>query len=153
MNIQTLAQTGVNSFLIEKCDASRMPDGYFYIRKDDAPEWVREIIKETHDNGDMLPDDYKYQFVVDALEALADSDDVDNARSIMHDGVDITTSRLLHWVQSHGYRKAYADDHIQEFSPETLDAILMGGQYMEREEVFQVVLSRIENLIHRVCVI
>jgi len=116
MNIQTIAQTGVNSFSIKKCDASRMPDGYFYIRKDDA------------------------------LEALADSDDVDNARSIMHDGVDITTSRLLHWVQSHGYRKVYADDHIQEFNPETLDAILMGAQYMERDEVFQIVLSAIENL-------
>ena len=146
MNIQTIAQTGVNSFLIKKCDASRMPDGYFYIRKDDAPEWVVEIVREAHDNGDMFPDDYKYQFVVDALEALADSDDVDNARSIMHDGVDITTSRLLHWVQSHGYRKAYADDHIQEFSPETLDDILMGAQYMERDEVFQIVLSAIEKL-------
>ena len=146
MNIQTIAQTGVNSFSIKKCDVSRMPDGYFYIRKDDAPEWVVEIVREAHDNGDMFPDDYKYQFVVDALEALADSDDVDNARSIMHDGVDITTSRLLHWVQSHGYRKAYAADHIQEFNPETLDAILMGGQYMERDEVFQIVLSAIENL-------
>ena len=149
MTVQTIAQTGVNSFSIKKCDASRMPDGYFYIRKDDAPEWVVEIVREAHDNGDyftMLPDDYKYQFVVDALEALADSDDVDNARSIMHDGVDITTSRLLHWVQSHGYRKVYADDHIQEFNPETLDAILMGAKYMERDEVFQIVLSAIENL-------
>lgn len=145
MTIKTLAQIGVNSFYTKQCDPSRMPDGYFYLRHDICPEWVENLVKAAH--GDMFPDDYKYKFVVDALEALADSDDTENAEEIMRDGVDIYTSRLFHWVQSHTDRLATANAHGQEFESDTVEGFLTGGQYMERDEVFSLVLYTLENLV------
>ena len=150
-SIRSLARIGANSFHAVKCDESRMPDGFFYVKNDDAPEWVVELVKEAH--GDMLPDDYKYKFVVGALEAITESDDDaniddidDNARSIVHDNVDIYTSRLFHWVRSHTDRLATANNFGKEFEAETIEAFLSGGQYFEIDEVFQTVLSTLANL-------
>ena len=145
MTIKTLAQIGVNSFTQKQCDKSRMPDEYFYIRKDDAPEWVTQLVKEVH--GEMFPDDYKYKFVVDALEALADADDIDTAEEIMREGIEIYTYKLMHWVQSHTDRLAMANEHGKEFEADTIEAFLTGGQFNERWDVFSLVLSTLETLV------
>ena len=145
MTIKTLAQIGVNSFTQKQCDKSRMPDEYFYIRKDDAPEWVTQLVKDVH--GEMFPDDYKYKFVVDALEALADADDIDTAEEIMRDGIELYTYKLMHWVQSHTDRLAMANEHGKEFEADTIEAFLTGGQFNERWDVFSLVLSTLETLV------
>ena len=145
MTIKTLAQIGVNSFTQKQCDKSRMPDEYFYIRKDDAPEWVTQLVKEVH--GEMFPDDYKYKFVVDALEALEDADDIDTAEEIMRERIDIYTYKLMHWVQSHTDRLAMANEHGKEFEADTIEAFLTGGQFNERWDVFSLVLSTLETLV------
>ena len=144
MTIKTLAQIGVNSFTQKQCDKSRMPDEYIYIRKDDAPEWVTQLVKEAH--GEMFPDDYKYKFVVDALEALADADDIDTAEEIMREGIELYTYKLIHWVQSHTDRLAMANEHGKEFEADTIEAFLTGGQFNERWDVFSLVLSTLETL-------
>jgi len=143
-NIKNLAQIGVNSFHTVKCDKDRQPNEFFYLKNDDAPQWVIDMAKEVH--GDMLPDDYKYAYIVDALEALAEADDVDNARSIIHDSVDIETYRLFHWVQSHTERLGRANDASDEFVLDTIEGFLTAGQYIERDEVFTIVLDTLENL-------
>ena len=145
MTIKTLAQIGVNSFYTSHCFASRMPDESFYIRKDDAPEWVTQLVKEAH--GEMFPDDYKYKFVVDALEALADADDIDTAEEIMREGIELYTYKLIHWVQSHTDRLAMANEHGKEFEADTIEAFLTGGQFNERWDVFSLVLSTLETLV------
>ena len=145
MTIKTLAQIGVNSFTQKQCDKSRMPDEYFYILKDDAPEWLTQLVKEVH--GEMFPDDYKYKFVVDALEALADADDIDTAEEIMREGIEIYTYKLMHWVQSHTDRLSMANEHGKEFEADTIEAFLTGGQFNERWDVFSLVLSTLETLV------
>ena len=145
MTIKTLAQIGVNSFTQKQCDKSRMPDEYFYILKDDAPEWLTQLVKEVH--GEMFPDDYKYKFVVDALEALADADDIDTAEEIMREGIEIYTYKLMHWVHSHTDRLAMANEHGKEFEADTIEAFLTGGQFNERWDVFSLVLSTLETLV------
>ena len=144
MTIKTLAQIGVNSFTQKQCDKFRMPDEYFYILKDDAPEWLTQLVKEVH--GEMFPDDYKYKFVVDALEALADADDIDTAEEIMREGIELYTYKLIHWVQSHTDRLAMANEHGKEFEADTIEAFLTGGQFNERWDVFSLVLSTLETL-------
>ena len=49
-----------------------------YVRlKDGAPEWVTDLVHDAH--GDMLPDDWRYSVIQDALETIADSDDPEDA--------------------------------------------------------------------------
>jgi len=142
-NIKNLAQIGVNSFHTVKCDKDRQPNEFFYLKNDDAPQWVIDMVKEVH--GNMFPDDYKYAYIVDALEALAEAGDVDTARSIIHDSGDIETYRLFHWVQTHTDRLARANDASGE---NTIEGFLTAGQYMERDEVFTIVLDTLENLVN-----
>ena len=149
MTIKTLAQIGVNSFYTKQCDPSRMPDGYFYLRHDICPEWVEDLVKKAQD--DMLPDDYKYKFVVDALEALAEYD-TDDAHTIILEGVDDTTHRLFHWVQSHGYRRGYASEALEIANAngktfDDVDSIFTDAQTIEVSEVYHLVLSTLEKLV------
>ena len=145
-NIKNLAQIGVNSFYTVKCDKDRQPNEFFYLKNDDAPKWIKDMVREVH--GNMFPDDYKYAYIVDALEALAEADDVDTARSIVHENVDIETYRLFHWVQTHTDRLARANDASDEFVLDTIEGFLKAGQYMERDEVFTIVLDTLENLVN-----
>ena len=154
MTIKTLAQIAVNSFYTKQCDESRMPDGYFYLRHETSPDWVADLIKAVQ--GEMLPDDYKYKFVVDALEALAEYD-TDDAHMIILEGVDDTTHRLFHWVQSHGYRRGYASEALEIANAngktfDDVDSIFTDAQTIEVSEVYHLVLSTLENLVNDLCV-
>jgi len=57
--------------------ASRDGETY-YRKKDTAPEWVGDAVYAAHDNGAMLPDDWKYETiarVADDLTYALDNDD------------------------------------------------------------------------------
>jgi hypothetical protein len=47
------------------------------IPKDSAPVWVKDLTLSAH-NG-MLSDNYRYQMIAGALEAIASSDDTEDA--------------------------------------------------------------------------
>jgi hypothetical protein len=57
-------------------------DTYWSLKKD-APEWMTEFVHEAH--GDMFPDDHRYEFIRDALEAsariVADVQEIDGTDS------------------------------------------------------------------------
>ena len=44
----------------------------------DAPQWFTDLCHYAH--GDMLPDDWRYEFIQDALNALENDDDDENER-------------------------------------------------------------------------
>ena len=144
-SITSLARIGANSFHTVKCDESRMPDGFFYVKNDDAPEWVVELVRDAHD--DMFPDDYVYSYIVESLEALAEEDDVQTALDRLNNGVDTVTSRLLHWVSSHSFRMADANTYgVDRADFNSIDETLTGGQYYERGRIFHSVWSALQNL-------
>ena len=105
---------------------------------------IQDILFKAHD--DMLPDDYKYEFIVDALCAICDIDaqeydTEDDFRDQLLEQVeaDICNGSLLKWLASNLQRIGYCDEYLSEFSPslgEGIMPIIAGGQYLEKTEVY-----------------
>ena len=123
-------------------------DGSQYVRvKDDAPEWVRTMVYDAH--SDILPDDWRYQTIRDAIEAIMDGgtdDPSDEARHAFADDADVYNSDLLEWVGSHASRPGYVDEAQSEFGePRDFMHGIQMGQYLERGEVYGLVLDSLSS--------
>ena len=125
----------------------------FVKRSDDAPPWLEELCHDAH--GTLLPDDWRYSFIVEALDAIAHSDDPDEAES----EVDVYTHELLSWLASNLDRVGYCDEAAEEGlvsrppaasrrgpwrGPSLIERISM-GQLMERREVTASVLDSLRS--------
>ena len=113
------------------------------------PDWVRDLVQHAH--GDLLPDDWRYRTISDALEFIAESDD--DPREREHEfadaTVDVYTGARLAWLGSHLSRPGYCDDAVEDFGPPSPDGIVERaglGQYCEAAEVFALVLDALEQL-------
>lgn len=114
-------------------------DGSTYVRvRDEAPAWLRDNLHEIH-GTDMLPDDWRFEVIRDALGALDDSgcDDRNDADEVPHEiadsAVDTYNSDRAAWLASHLVRGEITDEAVAEFGGEerdTYDRIGL-GQYAE----------------------
>lgn len=50
----------------------------FVCLKDGSPAWMTSIVQHAH--GGMFPDDWRYALIERAADAIAENDDIDNAR-------------------------------------------------------------------------
>ena len=118
-------------------------------RTDEAPEWVREMMYGVH--GEMLPDDYKYAFTVDALDILEERGDEDPDELGDEVEPDIYTADLFDWYNSHAHRTGYLDEAVEEglvepIADSTELAVALGvAQYLERREVFGLVAQALQE--------
>lgn len=111
--------------------------------KSGSPQWMKDLCREAH--GDMMPDDWRYEFIVEALGALSDHRNYDNARESIEP--DVYTHDLRKWFASRLDRSSYVDQYREEFGGEgDTDAMIAGGQLVEKWEVFDAVFSAIEKL-------
>ena len=143
--VQQLAKVARCAFSFEKRE-----DGSEYWTHDgrNAPEWIAVLTTEAH--GTMLPDDSRYAFVVEALDALEEADDPDDAR----DGYECEPyfSRLVEWLRSYaGHRLSYCDDYATEYGYDLNNSngygtggLLQGGHLFERLEVLDMVRGSLE---------
>jgi hypothetical protein len=115
------------------------------IVKDGAPEWVSDLCHEAH--GDMFPDDWRYEFIEDSLERIAEADNPDDALDEIEP--DIYNADRLRWLSSHLDRAGYCDQAQDEGlvadDVDLMDRIGL-GQYMEKREVLDSVLGFLRNL-------
>jgi hypothetical protein len=123
----------------------------FYSLIDNAPEYLTELVHNAH--NDFMPDDYKYEFIYDALDIIRDYEDEDYYYEGLDNYTECHTAKLLTWLASNINRMNYLEDVINNMFPagnvKIFDA-LMGAQYTEREEVLNSVLSSIDSLIEEV---
>ena len=141
MFIQTLAHAALNAMT----QKTRGDDSKFFCFKDDAPEWMDDLSRKAHDNGNSFPDDWHYQFIFEALDALANQDDVDDARCSME--ADIYTSDLTDWLGSQNSRYAYVDQAIEETGKgDSIIQDLQAGQLLEKLEVFDAVAGFLSEM-------
>jgi hypothetical protein len=85
---------------------------------DGAPEWFTELCHHAH--GSMMPDDWRYEFIQDALHALQDGAD--------EDGIDLDTlypytADRLDWLASHLDRPGYCDEAAVDASGPPRDTV------------------------------
>lgn len=133
---------------------TRDDDSAYVTLRDDAPEWLGDLVHEAH--GDLLPDDWRYESIRSALSHIhdcdyADADEAHDGASEFADGnVDTYNGARVEWLGSHLARGGYCDEAAEELGWDPSAGIygLIGlGQYRESEEIyFSVVGSLGERL-------
>jgi len=130
-SIQKLAQEARKYFIQRERDNGDI----FITCTNDRPQWVQDLVFAAH--ADMMPDDYRYRFIFEAIDYIADHDDVDYPDEME---ADIYTSDLTAWLHSRNDRVDYLTEamNICDFS-KGFD-LLSAAQLMEKTEVYHLVL-------------
>lgn len=115
-------------------------------------DWITGICRAAH--GSMFPDDWRYEFIIDALDDLAETpDDCEDADAVKEhwderlmeafDGRYIYTAQQTGWLHSRADRLGYVDDYRKECGGDETWRDLAGGMWTEYQEVFWEVLRGI----------
>lgn len=149
MDIQGLATRAVSYFERRTRPPARPGDepSTFWTLKDRFPTWVQELAHKAH--GEMLPDDFKYETIVDALEALAEGQNPEEPNL----EADIYNHDLLTWLASNLERAGYVDEAAEQFGHARDDGPrgggIMGdiaqGQWYEKDEVWRLVAEALNK--------
>lgn len=104
---------------------------------------LKDIIRKAH--GEMLPDDYKYKFVHEALVNISNAADLDEVQC----EPDIYDHELLAWLSSNLSRVAYVDVAMLDngHSKNGLMGDIAMGQWAKKSEVLSIVINELENLV------
>lgn len=145
MTIQKLA-----SDLYDALETRRRDNGEaFHTLRDDAPEWMRDAVREAH--GDMLPDDWRYgaiKRVACAMADVAEDEDLDDAAHEACDAmVDVYNGTLCTWLASHGARMGYCDEAADEYGYDKergIIGLMQLGQFAEYREIWSALASALE---------
>jgi len=115
---------------------------WYWTIKNGAPEWVQELAWAAHAEGEILPDDSRYCFIVEALEALAEDPEEHTLEP------DIDARKLLNWLDDYpDYRIGLVDEAVSGLGWSGLLKALQAGQLKEKEEVLGIVKHFLENQI------
>lgn len=107
-----------------------------------APEWIKDLVWTAHNKGEMLPEDFRYLFIIEALEAIAENPEEPD---ILLEP-DVYTSRLIEWLDAYpSYRTGLVDEAVSQFGWNGLFEALQAGQLMEKEEVLGIVRAFLEK--------
>jgi hypothetical protein len=149
--IQTAAQQLHDAFVKDmRFDKTGLFQGDFYRLADDSPEWMRDVIRDAH-GTEMLPDDWRYETIMYAAEAIAEQDDPDEgAHGFADRRVYFYTADRLAWLASNTNRANYCDVAVDEglftFDEGRGIVDLIGaGQYEEASEVFHGLRQALET--------
>ena len=121
--------------------------GYFYkresddrwFRKDDSPKWVYDMVYDAH--CDLFPDDYRYQFVVSALDAFSNYEDPQTALEQIE--ADPYNYQLIDWLGSNAVRISYADQCCFWRDGMSITDIIRDGQVTEKYDTYHSVLKHL----------
>lgn len=99
----------------------------FVTLEDNAPEWLRDAVREAHD-GEM-PNDWRFETCRAIWQGLAETPDVDHSE-LADSLVDIYTADLLAWMAGDISRTAYVDETTANIghSDQGLAGDIMAGQ-------------------------
>jgi hypothetical protein len=136
MTIQELARQYADMFITAQRDNEET-----YLTLRDSNDNLMSLIRDAH--GDMMPDDFKYQFIHEALEAIAETDDIDDINL----EPDCYNRDLVKWVSSNLIRASAVDEAVENYSYKCFYSALRMGQSAEKEEVLYFVRSSLESIL------
>lgn len=131
--------------------ARRSGGGTFVTLREDHPPWVQELCHRAH--GDMLPDDWRYQAIMDAVEYISRSAGTldDSVNEFADSMVDVYDVDRVNWLDSNHSRGEYCNEAMRELGVSTDDpsiyAIIGMGQYQELTEVYTLVFEFLEEYV------
>lgn len=139
MTIQELAKKYADWF-----ETAVGKDDIDYLRLKKRDENISNLIYAAHDK--MLPDDFKYRFIREALEIISESSEIEDIQL----EADIYNSDLLKWIGSDLHRGYYVDQAIDDMCDGTYPGFfesLRYGQYAEKMEVLHSVILSLEKIL------
>jgi hypothetical protein len=137
--VNELAKEALGWFITDTRD-----NGEEFVKtKEGRPDWLENLIFTAH--GNMMPDDYRYKFIEDALQYISDQDeDADLDRPEIE--ADTYTSDLTKWLNSRNDRVYYLSEALEEYGTNDGFQALYLAQLCERGEVYDSVLSSLREL-------
>jgi hypothetical protein len=114
----------------------------FVTRKDDAPEWVADLVRDCHDGE--LPNDWRYETIAAIFDAIADGSD--DPGEIADGLVDVYNSDRVAWLANNLNRSSYVDDACDEHfgtSDSGVFGMLGAGQYLAIEQMASQILAAV----------
>jgi len=139
MTVQELAEEYYKYFEYKERDNGDR----FVCLKDDRPEELRDLVYKAHDK--MMPDDYKYQYIHDAIEMIADADDDRLEEPEIEP--DVYDSDLFDWLSSNLTRQYYVDEAVNDIGHgKSITDDIMYGQVEEKREVYFSVLESLRDI-------
>ena len=117
----------------------------FWTIKNRHPVWIFDMVYKVHDNGKILPDDYKYQFIVNALNYISEGNDPEEPPQFEADPY---TSDLVAWLASHRERLGMVDEAVENYGWDKergIEGAIASGQVLEKEEVFNRVMDALKE--------
>jgi len=151
MTIQELASNYLSYFVRLTRDNGDVV--WVWNSDNEVPPELKELSLAAHDG--MMPEDYKYDFIVDALMLIADSSEDDDLYGLA-DRIesDVYNSDLINWLSSNLSRAYYVNQYVEEWYSPTIPtkdfdlySLISGGQLEEKREVFYIVLNSLTELI------
>jgi hypothetical protein len=146
MTISELAREAAGHFETVTRDSGET----FVRRRDDTPEWVKDLIQEAH--GQFFPDDWRYQAISRVLDEIADreietADDIRDESLEIADGLtEIMNASLIEWLGSSLYRMGYVDEATEELGyPGSIAQAMQYGQLAEYREIIESVAQSLES--------
>lgn len=138
MDIKELAEHARSFFTTHKRGEEEI-----YVTEKRHPTWIHKMIFRIHDNGNILPDDYKYEYTVDALDLLAEGNDPEDTQL----EPDVYNHDLLKWLASHLERVGYVDEAAEDMghSDQGIIGDIAQGQWREKDEVFHLVVDALKE--------
>jgi len=150
MNIAQLAQKFACQFQTKIRDNEEK--SVYLCLADDAAQEVKDLVYIIHENGDIVPDDYKYQFIVDALHLLKEAEEpeffAEEDLEELEERLEADTSihQLFSWASSHACRQQYLDNSL-ELQPNNFFNLLSYAQLSEKREVLRLVFNYLDILL------
>ena len=139
-NVNELAKEALGWFITDTRD-----NGEEFVKtKEGRPDWLKNLIFTAH--GGMLPDDYRYKFIENSLQYIADQDEDADDLDCPEIEADSYTSELTKWLHSRNDRVCYLTEALETFGIKDGFAALQLAQLREREEVYHSVLSSLREL-------
>ncbi len=138
-NVNELAREALEWFITDTRDNGEK----FTKTKENRPEWLTNLIFTAH--GDMMPDDYRYKFIENSLQYIADQDE-DEDMDFPEIEADSYTSELTKWLHSRNDRVFYLTEALEAFEMKDGFQALQMAQLREREEVYDSVLNSLREL-------
>ena len=116
----------------------------YWAVEEGAPEWVHKLAFVVHNEGEILPEDFRCLFIVEALEAISENPE---EPEILWEP-DVYTSELLKWLEAYSsYRMGLVDEAVSELGWNGLFNALRAGQLKEKQDVLALVQAFLEKKI------
>lgn len=122
----------------------------FVCLRDDALEWMRDVCFDAHEG---MPEDWRYFFIRDAVEALEESeaesaDDAPGAEEYLPET--FMTRDALRWLSESNCATDAVDAYAEECGVSLADSggivrLILGAMQWERIQVLNLVANSIES--------